>query len=114
MDLFAIDIALARRSFDVRATLNVGAETVALVGPSGAGKTSLLRTVAGLERPHTGRIALGGELWLDTAQRIDLSPERRRVGYLPQDYGLFPHLTVSANVSFAGRRQRPDLLRRLG
>ena len=43
-----------------------------------------------------------------------MSPERRRVGYLPQDYGLFPHLTVAANVAFAGRRERPDLLRRLG
>jgi len=70
--------------------------------------------VAGLERPHTGRIALGSELWFDAARRIDLSAERRRVGYLPQDYGLFPHLTVAANVRFASKRNRPDLLERLG
>ncbi len=74
----------------------------------------MLRTVAGLERPHAGRIALGDEVWFDGGQRINVSPERRRVGYLPQDYGLFPHLTVAANVSFAGRRERPDLLERLG
>jgi molybdate transport system ATP-binding protein len=114
MDLFAIDIALARRSFDVRAALSLGAETIGLVGASGAGKTSLLRSVAGLERPYAGRIALGDELWLDAELGIDLSPERRRVGYLPQDYGLFPHLTVAGNVRFAGKRDRPDLLERLG
>jgi molybdate transport system ATP-binding protein len=114
MDLLEIDIALARRSFDLRVALNLGAETIALVGPSGAGKTSLLRAVAGLERPFAGRIALGSELWLDADRGIHLSPERRRVGYLPQDYGLFPHLTVAGNVRFAGRRDRPDLLERLG
>ena len=85
-----------------------------MVGPSGSGKTSLLRTLAGLERPQSGRIALGDEVWFDGERRIHLSPERRRVGYLPQDYGLFPHLTVAANVSFAERRERPDLLERLG
>ncbi len=84
------------------------------MGPSGAGKTSLLRTIAGLEHPEAGQISLGSETWLDAARRIDLRPERRRVGYLPQDYALFPHLSVAANVRFAARRDRPDLLRRLG
>jgi ABC-type sulfate/molybdate transport systems ATPase subunit len=113
-DHLEIDIALARRAFDLRAALSVGAETIVLVGPSGSGKTSLLRTVAGLERPHAGRVAFGGEPWFDAQRGIRLSPERRRVGYLPQDYGLFPHLTVAANVRFAGRRDRPDLLERFG
>jgi molybdate transport system ATP-binding protein len=114
VDVFAVDITLPRRSFDLRVELTLGAETIALVGPSGSGKTSLLRTVAGLERPHAGRIALGDEVWFDGDRRINVSPERRRVGYLPQDYGLFPHLTVAANVAFASRRERPDLLERLG
>ncbi len=51
-------------------------------------------------------------MWFDAARRINRAPERRRVGYLPQDYGLFPHLTVAANVRFAGKRERPDLLQR--
>jgi molybdate transport system ATP-binding protein len=114
MDFLEIDIALPRRSFELRASLKLGAETIAIVGPSGAGKTSLLRGVAGLERRCAGRIALGPDPWLDSEQGVHLSPERRRVGYLPQDYGLFPHLTVAANVRFAGKRERPDLLERLG
>jgi molybdate transport system ATP-binding protein len=114
MDLLEIDITLPRRAFDLRAALSVGAETIVLVGPSGSGKTSLLRTIAGLERPQAGRVALGAEVWFDAGAGIGLSAERRRVGYLPQDYGLFPHLTVAGNVRFAGKRDRPDLLERVG
>jgi molybdate transport system ATP-binding protein len=114
MAFLDIDIVLPRRAFELRAALTLGAETVALVGPSGAGKTSLLRTVAGLERPTAGRIAFGNEPWFDAARKVHLSADRRSVGYLPQDYGLFPHLTVAGNVRFAGKRDRPDLLDRLG
>ena len=114
MALLDIDITLPRRAFDLRATLSVDAETVALLGPSGAGKTSLLRTVAGLDRPSAGRITLGDEVWFDAGRGFHLSAERRRLGYLPQDYGLFPHLTVAGNVRFAGKRDRPDLLERVG
>ena len=84
------------------------------MGRSGAGKTSLLRTVAGLERPDAGRVMLGSETWFDASRKFDVGAEQRRVGYLPQDYGLFPHLSVAANVRFAGRRDRPDLLERFG
>ncbi len=113
MDLVA-DITLPRRSFDLRVELRLGAATLALVGPSGAGKTSLLRALAGLERPVAGRVALGDEVWMDAERGLHLPPERRRVGYLPQDYALFPHLTVAGNVRFAAGRERPDLLERVG
>ena len=114
MDLLEIDIALPRRAFELRAALALDAETIALIGPSGSGKTSLLRSVAGLERPRAGRIALGDEVWFDAERKLNVTPERRRVGYLPQDYALFPHLTVAGNVRFAAKRQRPDLLERVG
>lgn len=114
MGLLDIDIALPRRAFELCAALTIEADTLALIGPSGAGKTSLLHTVAGLEQPRAGHVILDGEPWFDAARGIHLSPERRHAGYLPQDYGLFPHLTVAANVRFAGRRDRPDLLERLG
>jgi molybdate transport system ATP-binding protein len=114
MDLLEIDIALPRRAFELCASLSVGPETLALIGPSGSGKSSLLRTVAGLERPRSGRIALGREIWCDTRAGKFVTAERRRVGYLPQDYGLFPHMSVAANVRFAAGRERPDLLARVG
>jgi ABC-type sulfate/molybdate transport systems ATPase subunit len=113
MDLVA-DITLPRRSFDLRVELRVDATTLALVGPSGAGKTSLLRAIAGLERPVAGRVALGDEVWMDAERGLHLPPERRRVGYLPQDYALFPHFSVAGNVRFAAGRDRPDLLERVG
>ncbi|MGD0386841.1 MAG: ABC transporter ATP-binding protein [Solirubrobacteraceae bacterium] len=110
-----LDVALGRRAFELRAELALeAAETVVVIGPSGAGKSSLLRVLAGLERPQRGRIALADELWLDTARNVFVSAERRRVGYVPQDYGLFPHLSVAANVRFAAGRSRPDLLERFG
>ena len=66
MDALLLDLSVPARSFDVELALEVGRETVALVGPSGAGKTTLLRAVAGLA-PARGRITCGGETWLDSA-----------------------------------------------
>ncbi len=71
-----------------------------LIGPSGCGKTSLLRCVAGLERLHDGRIAIDGGALGDAAGRVHVAPELRRVGMVFQDYALFPHLSVAANVGF--------------
>ena len=115
MDPLAFWFRLGRRHFDVELALEVPVgEPVALIGRSGAGKTSILRTLAGLERPAAGRIALGDEVWLDTGRRRHVAAEHRRVGYLPQDYGLLPHLTVERNIAFGARRRRPELMQRLG
>ncbi|HEV3478157.1 MAG TPA: ABC transporter ATP-binding protein [Gaiellaceae bacterium] len=76
-------------------------EFVALLGPSGCGKTTLLRLIAGFERPDRGEIAIGGR---PVAGSSWLPPERRRVGMVFQDYALFPHLTVAANVAFGLER----------
>jgi molybdate transport system ATP-binding protein len=106
------DLSLPLRSFDLELALEVGRETVALVGPSGAGKTSVLRALAGLARPVRGRISCGEDVWFDPARRVDRRPEERSVGFVFQEYALFPHLTVEQNVAFGGGRA-DALLRRL-
>jgi len=99
-----VRFAHALRSFRASADLTVEpGETVALVGPSGAGKTTVLRVVAGLLTPDEGLVSLGGTVLLDTARRVEVPPESRRVGYLFQEYALFPHLDVWHNVRFGAR-----------
>jgi molybdate transport system ATP-binding protein len=84
--------------------LPLGVHTVTvLFGPSGAGKTTVLRLIAGLETPDAGSIHCGGEVWYDSARGIRLPPQKRRVGYLSQDYAIFPHLTVRGNVAYGAR-----------
>lgn len=99
-----LDFTLPLRAFDLELNLDVE-RTVALVGPSGAGKTSVLRVVAGLAKPRSGRVAFDREDW------TGWPPERRRVGFVFQDYALFPHMSVRANVAYAG--PVGDLLERL-
>ncbi len=98
--ILSVDLRHRLKRLDLAVRLEAGRETLALVGPSGAGKTSVLRAVAGLLRPHRGRIELDGHVLLDTSAGIDQPPERRRVGMVFQDGGLFPHLTVAQNVAF--------------
>jgi molybdate transport system ATP-binding protein len=100
-----IDLALRLPRFTLRVEARLPAGVTAVMGPSGAGKTSLLESIAGL-RAATGRVAVGGETLLDTARGVRLPPERRRVGYVPQDSGLFPHLNVVENVRFGARADR--------
>jgi molybdate transport system ATP-binding protein len=107
-----VDLSLPLRAFDLELALEVGDETVALVGPSGAGKTSLLRAIAGLARPARGAIACAGETWFDSERGIDRRPEERSVGFVFQEYALFPHLSVERNITFGGGRA-DELLRRL-
>jgi len=109
MATLAADFTLPLRTFALELELEVS-RTVALVGPSGSGKTSALRVVAGLAQPRRGRVALDGETWLDTASRLSLPPDRRRVGLVFQDYALFPHLSVRANVAFGARGRDVDAL----
>jgi molybdate transport system ATP-binding protein len=112
VDALDLDIALPLRSFRLELELTVRRETFALVGPSGAGKTSLLRTVAGLARPERGRIALDGRVLFDAAAGIDRPPEERRVGLVFQEYALFPHLSVEQNVAYSGGGNVPQVLER--
>jgi molybdate transport system ATP-binding protein len=82
-----------------------------LFGPSGCGKTTLLRCLAGLEAPQSGFITFGGETWFDAARGIHRSPQERGIGFLFQEYALFPHLTVVENIAY-GLRDLPPPQRR--
>ena len=114
MAALRVDFACPLRSFELELALEVQRETLALVGPSGAGKTTALRAVAGLVRPARGRIELGGEVLYDAASGVDRPPEERRVGLVFQEYALFPHLSVEGNVGFGGRERVAELLERFG
>ena len=112
MASLVLELAVPLRSFELALALELERETLALVGPSGAGKTTALQAVAGLVRPVRGRIELDGTILFDAARGIDRPPEQRRVGLVFQEYALFPHLSVAQNVAFGGRERAAELLER--
>ena len=83
-------------------------ELLCLFGHSGAGKTTLLRILAGLFNPDRGFISFNGQVWYDSAKKINLSPQQRNVGYMFQDYALFPNMTVCKNIEFAQRTRNAE------
>ncbi|MFN7985349.1 MAG: molybdenum ABC transporter ATP-binding protein [Vicinamibacterales bacterium] len=85
---------------DVRFTCNAG-DVLAIFGPSGAGKTTILRAIAGLRTPAHARIEVGGQTWTDTVSGLSVPVHERAVGFVFQDYALFPHLTALGNVETA-------------
>lgn len=112
----AATIRMPRRGFSIDLDLKCApGRLLTLVGPSGAGKTTILRVLAGLERPAHGQITCGDTTWVDTTARICLPPQKRRVGYVFQEFTLFPHLSIRENAAFAAvDRYRADaLLKRL-
>ena len=92
------------RSFTLKATFASDESRVVLFGPSGSGKTLTLQSVAGLMRPVSGRIALKGRVLFDAKAGIEVPSRERRMGYLFQDYALFPHMTVLGNVGYGLRK----------
>ena len=99
---FTLDI---RERFDARA--------VALFGPSGAGKTTVVDAIAGLRQPARGTIAIGERSLFDSDRRVSVPPRQRRVGYVPQDIALFPHLGVRDNILYGAPRDGPLALERV-
>ena len=103
------DLRVRRGTFDLDLRLSVGpGEVVALLGPNGAGKSTALRLLAGLLPLDDGLVRLGRVVLEDTAARVRLAPERRRVGVVFQDYLLFPHLSARENVAFGLRARGSD------
>jgi ABC-type sulfate/molybdate transport systems ATPase subunit len=96
-----IDVTGRVGALDLAVDLRVGPEPLVVLGPNGAGKTTLLLIALGIVRPEAGRVTCGGEVLFDARAGVDVPPEAREIAYLPQDFGLFPHLTAAGNVAFA-------------
>jgi len=100
-------------SLDVDFTAGRG-RPIALLGASGSGKSMTLKCIAGIERPDQGYIELDGRVLFDSEKKVDLLPQRRQVGYLFQEYALFPNMTVEQNIAAGARRlKRADRARRI-
>ena len=107
-----ITLAFTRQQGDFTLSIDehLTGQITALFGPSGSGKTTILDAIAGLRTPDTGTITVRGRTLFSTAERIDLPPHDRHIGYVPQDVALFPHLSVRRNMLYGRRaRQRLDL-----
>jgi molybdate transport system ATP-binding protein len=94
------NLLLPQGTFLLQADLETSGQVIGIFGNSGAGKTSLLEVVAGLRQPASGFIAVDDRVLMDLSARLFLAPERRGVGYVPQDLALFPHLSVRRNLVY--------------
>ena len=111
--MIAIDIDLVQGAFTLKAAFQLETRAAALFGPSGAGKTTILDTIAGLRTPRRGRIAIGGRVLFSSDAHVNLPPHQRHVGYVPQDVALFPHMDVRRNLLYGthAATAAPDLSR---
>ncbi len=98
--MLRLDVELQRGVFRRHVRIDDDARIVALTGPSGAGKTTVLNAIAGLVTPRSGRIEIDGRVLFDRARGIDLPTYRRRIGYVFQESRLFPHLDVRRNLLY--------------
>jgi molybdate transport system ATP-binding protein len=114
-DRLEVALALQVPGFELDVEWSAGGGVAVLFGPSGAGKTLTLQCLAGLIRPHAGRIVVDGHVFFDSATGVNVPAQERRIGYVFQGYALFPHLTVADNVGFGLRdRPRAERTRRVG
>jgi len=111
--MIKIDVLKSMKTSDGQVMLNVQTEIkknelVCLTGHSGSGKTTLLRILAGLTSPDSGYIEFNGIVWYNSEAKINLHPRKRNVGYMFQDYALFPNMSVKQNIAFAQKTKRTD------
>ena len=123
---FSLTLATRRRRFELAVAFSSDEDRIVMFGPSGSGKSATLQAIAGLLRPHRGRIVVGGRTLFDAATGVDVPARARRIGYVFQDFALFPHLSVWDNVAYglrhfgrwrladAERDRIADLLRLMG
>lgn len=101
-------------TFELQVDMTLQDQILAIVGPSGAGKTTLLQCVAGLQTPTYGEIMIGKKLVFSREQKINLPARERRIGYVFQDYALFPHMTVEKNILYGQKKKDHASKRNLG
>jgi len=98
--VIALDVELQQGTFTLAARFTIDSRAAALFGPSGAGKTTVLDTIAGLRTPGRGSITIDDRVLFSSSAGINLPPHQRRVGYVPQDVALFPHMNVRRNLLY--------------
>ncbi|MFA6075148.1 MAG: ATP-binding cassette domain-containing protein [Negativicutes bacterium] len=103
--MLSVDIAKKLPDFNLKITFSVDNNVLVLFGPSGCGKTTILRCIAGLLKPDTGSIVYNGQTFYDSAKNEFMLPRFRHIGYMFQDYALFPHMNVRNNIWY-GIKQR--------
>lgn len=110
--MFDLEFSLTQGAFVLEMRARIEGRALALFGPSGSGKTTVVEAIAGLRAPQRGRIVVNGVVFADTVHGVSLPPRRRRVGYVPQDALLFPHMSVRRNIDY-GRQPDAPVLDRL-
>ena len=105
MSGLSLHLKIPVKHFNVDVLWDTDEPSLGIFGHSGAGKTTLLEAIAGLRPGARGRLRVAGETWLDSSQDLNLPPERRGVGYVPQDILLFPHLDVTGNLLSGAHRK---------
>ena len=110
--ILTLQLSKSYSDFQMSISADFPSGIVAVLGPSGSGKTTLLNCLAGLTTPDTGEITLNGLTLFSTSAKVNLPPEKRRIGYMFQDSLLFPHLTVQENIHY-GYRLTPPRMRRI-
>ena len=105
----AIEVKIQRKlnTFELNIDFKSDSKRIGILGASGCGKSMTLKCIAGIETPDEGRIELNGRVLYDSAKKINLTPQKRRVGYMFQDYALFPNMTVEQNIK-AGMGKHPE------
>ncbi len=112
--MLQIDVQKQLGDFALNANITAPAGVTAIFGQSGSGKTSIVNAMAGLMTPDAGRIVVGDTVLFDKAQRTNLAPHKRRVGYVFQDARLFPHMNVQRNLTYGGDHDADRLIELLG
>ena len=107
--MIRIHARLPLNAFDLNVSIELKKPVTALCGPSGGGKTSLLKVIAGLHQPIEGEITINGNVLLSSTEKVSLPPEQRRVGYVPQESLLFPHMSVYRNLCYGLKKHEKGI-----